>query len=87
MLFYVQVLPSQISNMFFNKAVRFNGIPGSITSDQVIEFVLFLAILVEANGHNLNFTIAYHPQIDGQTEVVNRSLGNMLQALVGENPK
>ncbi|PKI74757.1 hypothetical protein CRG98_004866 [Punica granatum] len=35
----------------------------------------------------LQFSIAYHPQIDGQTEVVNRSLGNLLRRLGGEHVK
>ena len=35
-------------------------------------------------GTNLSFGSAYHPQIDGQIVVVNRSLGNLLRSLTKE---
>ena len=38
-------------------------------------------------GTSLNFSSTYHPQFDGQKEVVNMSLGNMLRSLIGESPK
>ena len=41
-----------------------------------------------AFGHTtLNFSSAYHPQTDSQTEVVNHSLGNLLWSLVSDHLK
>ena len=38
-------------------------------------------------GTKLQFNSAYHPQTDGQTKVVNWSLGNLLQSIIEEKPK
>ena len=36
-------------------------------------------------GTLLKFSIAYHPQTNGQTKVVNKNLENILRCLVGEH--
>jgi hypothetical protein len=40
---------------------------------------------MEESRTNLSFILAYHPHKDGQTEVVNRSLGDLLRSLVVEH--
>ena len=63
-------------------------LPLSIVSDRdTKKFGNFWRTIWKKLGTNLSFSSAYHPQTDGQTKVVNRSLGNILRSLVYEHPK
>ena len=60
-----------------------HGLPSTIVSDRDVKFVsYFLKTLWKLFGTTLRFSSAFHPQTDYQTEVVNRSLGDMLRCLV-----
>jgi transposase InsO family protein len=77
---------THIANLFFKEVVRLHGLPKSIVSDRDTKFVgHFWRTLQKKMGTNLSFSSAYHLQIDGQNEVVNRSLGYFLRILVAEH--
>ena len=60
----------------------------SIVSDRDIRFLShFWHYLWKLANTKFDFNSAYHPQTDGQTEVVSRSLGNLLRSLVGDHVK
>jgi hypothetical protein len=77
---------THIENLFFKEIIRLHGLPKSIVSDRDTKFIgNFCRTLWKKLGTNLMFSFAYHTQTDGQTEVVNRILGDLLRSLVTEH--
>jgi transposase InsO family protein len=77
---------THVAIFFFKEVVRLHGLPRSIVSDRDTKFVgHFWRTLWKKLGMNLSFSLAYHPQTNGHTEVVNKSLGNLLRSMATEH--
>jgi len=79
---------SNIAKLFMRKVVKLHGIPRTVVSDQNPKFIShFWRTLWERLRTKLNFSTSCHPQTDGQTVVVNRSLSTMLRTVLRGNYK
>lgn len=74
---------SNVADLFFRDIVRLHGMPRTIVSDKDAKFLsYFWKALWAKLGTKLLFSTTCHPQIDGQTEVVNRTLSTLLRAII-----
>ena len=75
----------KLAELYISRIVSLHGTPKSIVSDRGSQFTSrFWQRVQEGLGTRQNFSTAYHPQTDGQTERVNQILEDMLRACVVE---
>jgi hypothetical protein len=71
----------ELAQIYLDGVVKYHGAPESVTTDRGTEFTSKLWKEVQkAFGTKTNFSTAFHPQTDGQTERVNQILEDMLRA-------
>jgi len=77
-----------VARVFFAEIVRLHSIPTSIVSDRdPMSTSAFWKALFAASGSKLLMSSAFHPQMDGQTEAVNKAIGMYLRCMIGDRPR
>ncbi|MCH81120.1 transposon Tf2-1 polyprotein [Trifolium medium] len=79
---------AKVADLFVKTISKLHGMPRSIVSDRDPVFLSqFWKELFALSGTKLRMSTTYHPQSDGQTEIVNKVLQQYLRCFVQDKPK
>jgi transposase InsO family protein len=79
---------AKLAELYITRIVCLHGVPKKIVSDRGTQFTSrFWEKLHEAMDTRLNFSLAYHPQTNGQAERENQILEDMLRACASKDSK
>lgn len=77
-----------VAQVYLDTVFKLHGWPQSIVSDRDSIFISdFWQALFTIQGTNLLLSSSYHPQTDGQTEIINKCIETYLRCLCSETPK
>jgi len=77
-----------VAEIFFKNVVKLHGLPKSIVSDRDKVFTSqFWKFLWQFSGTTLKMSSAYHPQSDGQSEILNKCLELYLRCFTFDAPR
>ena len=77
----------EVAQAYLDHVFKLHGWPRSIVSDRDAIFLSnFWQALFSLQGTEFHMSSSYHPQTDGQTEIVNKCLENYLRCMTGDAP-
>lgn len=77
-----------VARVFLDNILKLHGFPLNIVSDRDPVFTnQFWKELFKLSGTKLLLSLAYHPQMDGQTEVMNKALEGYQRCFLGDRPR
>lgn len=77
-----------VVEQFIKEIVRLHGVPKSIVCDRDAVFASkFWKEFFKLQGSRIRMSSAYHPQMDGQLESLNRSIETSLRCFAMEKPQ
>jgi transposase InsO family protein len=81
--YYKTVTAEDMARLYIDAIYRYKGPPDSIVSDRGPQFVsYFWKEFCRILGIKLKLSTAFHPQTDGQTEIINQYIDQRLRPFV-----